>query len=125
MNLSLEKFNEFVGEAYDSLPETTKAKLHNVAILSDYRPTPEQLKKTDKKNGFTLLGLYEGHIQSRRLNFGTVLPDTITLFCEPIAANCRTLEECRQLTLKILKHEIAHHFGSDEIGAHKAEKKVS
>jgi predicted Zn-dependent protease with MMP-like domain len=36
---------------------------------------------------------------------------------------CASLEECKKLIDKTLKHEIAHHFGSDESGARKAEKK--
>lgn len=123
MNISQEKFEVLVAEALDNLPERFKERMHNVAILIEDFPSREQLGKTGKNNQYSLLGLYEGFIQSRRLNFGVVLPDRITIFRVPIMQSCSTEEECRKRVEDTVKHEIAHHFGSDEKGARRAEKK--
>lgn len=120
MNISEEKFEEMMGEVIDNLPDKFKEKLHNVAILAQDFPTTEQMKKVKAHSEYSLLGLYEGHVQSRRLNFGAVLPDKITIFRVPIMQSCKDEEECRQRVENTLRHEIAHHFGSDEKGARKA-----
>lgn len=123
MVISKEKFEELVGKAIDNLPEKFAEKMHNVAIIVADFPTDEQLGKAGKKEKYSLLGLYEGFIQSRKINFGAVLPDRITIFRVPIMQSCGTEEECKKRVEDVVKHEIAHHFGSDEKGARKAEKK--
>ena len=122
MNIPPEQFEKIVEEALDNLPDKFKAKLHNVAIVIADFPTSEQLGKTKKDNKYSLLGLYEGVIQSRRLNFGVVLPDKITIFRVPLMQTSNNLEECKKNIVDTVKHEIAHHFGSDEKGARKAAK---
>jgi predicted Zn-dependent protease with MMP-like domain len=123
MTLSNEQFEELVGEALDSLPENFKDRMNNVAILVEDFPSKEQTKKLHLGSEYALFGLYEGHIQSKRLNFGPVLPDKITIFRKPILQSCATFVECRQRVTNTVRHEIAHHFGSDERGARKAGKR--
>jgi len=120
--MSKEKFEELVSAALDSLSEKFKKKLHNVAILIEDFSSKEQTKKMKLGNQYALLGLYEGVIQSRRLNYGPVLPDRITIFKEPILLSCGSENECRERIVNTVRHEIAHHFGSDEKGARKAGK---
>ena len=72
------------------------------------------------RRGIILLGLYEGYHQSKRLDVGPVFPDRITLFKKPMESICKTEEELKNQVLKTVRHEIAHHFGSDEKGAQKA-----
>jgi predicted Zn-dependent protease with MMP-like domain len=123
MNIPQEQFEKIVSEALDNLPEKYKAKMHNVAILVEDFPTREQLGKTKNSNQYSLLGLYEGFIQSRRLNFGPVLPDKITIFRVPLMQTSDNIEECKKNIIDTVKHEIAHHFGSDEKGARRAAKR--
>jgi predicted Zn-dependent protease with MMP-like domain len=125
MNIPQEQFEKIVSEALDNLPEKYKAKMHNVAILVEDFPTREQLGKTKNSNQYSLLGLYEGFIQSRRLNFGPVLPDKITIFRVPLMQTSDNIEECKKNIIDTVKHEIAHHFGSDEKGARRAAKRKS
>lgn len=122
MNISDEQFEDLVNEALDSLPQFFKDKLHNVAITIDDKPTTEQLKKIKIGSGSVLYGLFEGYAQARRLNFGAVLPDRITIFRKAILDNCNSEEEIRNQIFSTVKHEIAHHFGSDEVGARQAAK---
>ncbi|HOZ55655.1 MAG: Possibl zinc metallo-peptidase [Parcubacteria group bacterium ADurb.Bin316] len=122
MNIPQEQFEKIVEEALDNLPNKFKEKMHNVAIVIADFPTSEQLGKTKKYNKYSLLGLYEGVIQSRRLNFGVVLPDKITIFRVPLMQTSSNTEDCKKNIIDTVKHEIAHHFGSDEKGARKAAK---
>jgi predicted Zn-dependent protease with MMP-like domain len=122
MNLNEDKFEELVSEAIDSLPKNFKDKMNNVAIIIEDFPTKEQTKKLHLGSEYSLFGLYEGHIQSRRLNFGVVLPDKITIFRKPIMQSCSNEIECQKQIFNTVRHEIAHHFGSDEKGARNAAK---
>lgn len=123
MKISLEQFEKLVGEAIDSLPEKIGKKLNNVAIFASDQPTSEQLKKIRLRSDEGLFGLFEGYCQGKKLNFGPVLPDRITIFRKAISNHCRDEQEIRQQIISTVKHEIAHHFGSDELGARKASRK--
>jgi predicted Zn-dependent protease with MMP-like domain len=47
-----------------------------------------------------------------------VTPDRISIFREPILAICRTEDEVvRQVRVTVV-HEIAHHFGIDDVRLH-------
>jgi len=123
MKISREKFEQLVNKAVESLPEKFKNKLYNVAIFIEDYPTKAQLGKLDKKNNYTLFGLFEGYCQAKRLNFGPVLPDRITIFRQPICKYCSSEREVKQKVINTVKHEIAHHFGSNEDGARRAGRK--
>jgi predicted Zn-dependent protease with MMP-like domain len=121
MQISKIQFEKWITETVDSLPEKFQEKINNLAFFVEDYPTNEQLKKAKllgRKN-IILLGLYEGCHQSKRLNIGPVFPDRITIFKKPIESLCRTGEELKKQISKTVRHEIAHHFGSDEKGARK------
>ena len=120
MNLSDVQFEKIVEEAISSLPAKFKVKINNLALFVEDFATSEQLNKVSLTNPYSLFGLYEGHVQSRRRNVGPVLPDRITIFRQPIIKSCSDKNECRERIISTVKHEIAHHFGSDEEGARKA-----
>lgn len=123
MKISDEKFEFIVAEAIDNLPEKFKVKLNNVAVLIEDYPSPTQLKKLGVKSDYLLFGLFEGFIQSKRLNFGPVLPDRITIFKKAILSQSEDENDLRKRIESTVKHEIAHHFGSDEAGARKASRR--
>ncbi len=124
MVISKQKFEQLVAEAIDNLPDKIKDKLNNVAIIVEDYPTREQLGKTGRgARDYMLLGLFEGYAQAKRLNFGPVLPDRITIFRGPICKYARNEDQVKKQIISTVKHEIAHHFGSDEKGARKASKK--
>jgi len=126
MRLNQEQFSALVEEALDSLPEKILAKLHNVAVVAEDFPSREIKKSMKLKSDWDLLGLFEGFAQARRLNFGPVLPDKITIFRQPILKSAASLDDCRRLIADTVRHEIAHHFGLDEKGARQAaQKKVN
>lgn len=105
-------FEWLVARAVDTLPEEFLTKLENIEIVVEDRPTSGQLDKVGLGHGQTLLGLYEGVPQTRRgTQYGMVLPDKITIFKEPIEAKCTRDAEIKAEIQKVVKHEIAHHFG--------------
>ncbi len=117
MNISKKKFEELVAETIENLPKKFRDKLYNVAIFTEDCPGNEQLKKLGMRRGEALLGLFEGYAQAKRLNFGPVLPDRITIFRQSIRKYCSSEQEIKQKIANTVKHEIAHHFGSGERGA--------
>src|SRR3989338_7851540 len=120
VNLEKEQFEQIVSQVIDSLADKFKAKINNVAIFVEDEPTWEQLKKARLRDGSGLFGLFEGYAQSKRLNFGPVLPDRITIFRRSILRYSFNPEDAKNRIISTVKHEIAHHFGSDEKGASKA-----
>jgi predicted Zn-dependent protease with MMP-like domain len=122
MQSSREQFERWVAEAIDGVPEKFQKRINNLVFFVEDCPTREQLEKVKLlgRHDVILLGLYEGYHQAKRLNTGPVLPDRITLFKKPIENICRTEEELKKQILSTIRHEIAHHFGSDEAGATRA-----
>ena len=107
-----ERFEWFVVKAVEDLPEEFLTRLQNIdAVVEDY-PTSSQVARAGLWHGQTLLGLYEGVPQTRRGgHYGLVPPDKITIFQKPIEARCRNNTEIIAEIQRIVKHEIAHHFG--------------
>ena len=114
--MNQEEFEQLVAKAIDDLPDEFLTRLENIDVVVEESPTRTQLKKSGLGRNETLLGLYEGVPQTNRgSHYGMVLPDKITIFQKPIEAQCRVDAEVYAEIRRVLKHEIAHHFGiSDE-----------
>jgi predicted Zn-dependent protease with MMP-like domain len=109
-----EKFEDLVARAVETLPEEFQEKLTNIDIVVEDAPSRSQLQQARLGKGFTLLGLYEGiPLTSRHSNYGMVPPDKITIFQKTIEAACPSQAEgeIRTEIQKVVRHEIAHHFG--------------
>jgi predicted Zn-dependent protease with MMP-like domain len=107
-----ERFEQLVLRAVESLPEEFRERLDNVDIVVADAPTLKQLTKTERKRGETLLGLYEGvPLPERNQGYGFVVPDMITIFQRPIEDMCESDTEIIAEVQKVVRHEIAHHFG--------------
>ena len=122
MEVAKEQFELWVKEAIDNLPEKFFKKINNVAFIVKDEPTKEQLKKAKLNASHILFGLYEGYLQSKKLNLGPVVPDRVTIFRKSITSQHSTREGIRSQIFETIKHEIAHHFGSSEAGARKASR---
>ncbi len=106
-----ENFEMLVARAVQALPDEFLSRLQNIAVVVEDSPTDGQLRRAGISDNDTLLGLYEGVPQTRRgSHYGLVLPDKITLFRKPIEAGCRD-DEIKVTIEKVVRHEIAHHFG--------------
>jgi predicted Zn-dependent protease with MMP-like domain len=120
--LTNEQFEQLVKEGIEAIDERFLQKLKNVEIVIEDDPTPSQLEKL-KLKGSLLFGLYEGVPQTKREQYGQVLPDKITIFKNPIEKVFFRPEDIKKTVKDTVWHEIAHHFGMDEHQVRAAEKK--
>jgi len=106
------RFEWLVAKAIEALPAEFLSRLENVdMVVADY-PTKSQLASVGLSRGQTLLGLYEGvPLTKRSSHYGLVPPDKITIFQKPIEAKCRNNARITDEIQRVVKHEIAHHFG--------------
>jgi len=95
--------DEYVEAALDSLPPELRERMSNVELIVEDEPPPGQ----------PLLGLYQGVPLTRRsAQYGGVLPDKITIYSGPlIRLYGQDRERLRTETIRVVLHEIAHHFG--------------
>ena len=119
-----QRFEELVIAAIEQLPPEFQGKLENVDILVEDWPSKAQIRTLRLGHKGQLLGLYEGIPQTRRGNaYNLVLPDKITIFQKPIEAICHSESEIQAEIGSVVRHEIAHHFGTDEKTIRKIEGK--
>jgi predicted Zn-dependent protease with MMP-like domain len=110
-----QRFQELVAEAISGLPEEFRNKLTNVDVVVADFPSPSQLARARLGRHQTLLGLYQGvPLTKRGRHYGLVAPDKITIFQKPIEAKCRREAEVTAEISRVVRHEIAHHFGIGE-----------
>ncbi len=107
-----ERFEKLVARAIEQLPEEFQNKMANVDVVVSAQPSRSQLVRAGIGNGYTLFGLYEGVPRTRRgLGYGLVPPDKITIFQKPIEAAYRDEQEIATAVARVVRHELAHHFG--------------
>jgi len=117
-------FERLVAEALNDLPETFREKLDNIQVVVEDWPDRETMRLAGVRHPAQFLGFYHGVPQTKRThNYGLVLPDKITIYQRPIEMRCSTAEQVRTTIRRVLRHEVAHHFGLDdarlrEIGAY-------
>ena len=118
------RFEQLVAEALDALPDVFLDKLDNVEVVVEDWPSREVVLRAGVRSAANLLGFYHGVPQTKRThNYGLVLPDKISIYQRPIELRYRTVEQVRATIHRVLRHEIAHHFGINdkrlrEIGAY-------
>ncbi|MBN1176523.1 MAG: metallopeptidase family protein [Dehalococcoidales bacterium] len=106
------KFEWLVAQAMEDLPEEFQERLENIDVVVADLPTREQLRALGGRRGETLLGLYEGVPLTRRTHgYGFVIPDKVTIFQKPIESICKNDAEIIAEVQRVVRHEIAHHFG--------------
>jgi predicted Zn-dependent protease with MMP-like domain len=118
------EFEQLVSRAVGVLPDEFTAKLENIDIVVEDWPTADQLRRAGLGHGETLLGLYQGvPLTKRGQHYGLVPPDKITIFQKSIEAKCsqRGTEITAEIA-RVVKHEIAHHFGISDAQLDQIEK---
>jgi predicted Zn-dependent protease with MMP-like domain len=96
------RFDDLVSDALDAIPPELAGAFDNVVILVEDRH-PEEAD---------LLGLYEGvALTERDSSYAGSLPDTITIYREPLLEMCESDAEVVEEVKITVIHEIAHHFG--------------
>ncbi len=107
-----EQFTLLVRRAIDELSPEHIAALEHVAILVSDLPTTEQARKLQLRGDQLLLGLFEGVPRTQRSGYESgLLPDTITIFKQPLLAISRNDDELYSRVKRTVWHEIAHYFG--------------
>lgn len=116
VHVSLERFEQLVADALDSIPPELGDELENVAVVVEEWPTPEQL---DGRAG-TLLGLYEGVPLTDRgpLSYAGVMPDHITVFRGPLCELAHDEADLAEQVRVTVLHEVGHYFGMDDDHLH-------
>ena len=110
--MNREEFERLVAKAVESLPGEFAARLENVDVVVEDYPSRGQINRAGLHPGHTLLGLYEGVPRTRRGSYyGLVPPDKITIFQKPIEEQCRYEAGIVDEIQRVVRHEIAHHFG--------------
>ena len=118
-----EEFETLVIRAIETLPAEFQSKLENVDIVVEDWPDPQQLRQLKLRHSTQLLGLYEGIPQTARgRGYNLVLPDKITIFQKPIEAKCRSAKEIEAEIGRVVRHEIAHHFGIGDSTLYRIER---
>lgn len=120
--MNREKFEKLVNEGIGAIPKRFLEKLDNVDICIEGQPSSFQLKKLRAREGSLIFGLYEGIPKTKRVHYGQVLPDKITIFKKPIERVASTPEEIKAIVKRVIRHEIGHHFGFNEKDIRKLEK---
>jgi predicted Zn-dependent protease with MMP-like domain len=124
VQVTLMEFHELVSEAMEALPPIFVRHLDNVDVVVEDWPSPQVMRQAGVLSPAQLLGFYHGVPRTNRtLGYNLVPPDKISLYRRPIEMRCRTLTDLRRMVGRVLRHEIAHHFGIDddrlrEIGAY-------
>jgi predicted Zn-dependent protease with MMP-like domain len=107
-----QRFEELVLEAVEALPQPFRDRLANIDIEVRDWASPGELRSARVRVGGTLLGLYVGIPQTRRGDrYNLALPDRIFIFQGPIERLCHSDDEVRERVGRVIRHEIAHHFG--------------
>ncbi|MEV0971764.1 metallopeptidase family protein [Microtetraspora glauca] len=108
IDLPLDRFEELVSEALDTIPPGLAKVMDNVVVVVvDDPPEPG------------LLGLYTGIPLTERGDwYSGVLPDRIEIYRNPTLEICQTPEEVVEEVRITVVHEIAHHFGIDDDRLH-------
>jgi predicted Zn-dependent protease with MMP-like domain len=124
IKIARDKFEQLVWDAVDELPAGLRARINNLEIEVQYRPTEDDLEYSDLDDPTDLFGLYRGvPLTERDTHYDLALPDLITIYQHAHELECDTLPRLREEIRRTVRHEIAHHFGIsderlDELGAY-------
>jgi predicted Zn-dependent protease with MMP-like domain len=112
-----------VAQAVDDLPAQFRDAMENVEIVVEDWPDAQTMQRAGVGHRAELLGFYHGVPLTRRgQNYTMVLPDRISIYRAPIVMRCQRWDQVREMVGRVVRHEVAHHFGIDderlrEIGA--------
>ena len=113
--VELNDFEQWVDEAIAGLPAYFRERMDNVAITVEDWADYATLRAAGLRRPDELLGFYHGiPLTKRTSGYVLVAPDKISIYCQPILMQCRTLQQAQALTHRVVRHEVAHYFGIDD-----------
>jgi predicted Zn-dependent protease with MMP-like domain len=116
--MNADEFESIVVEALDALPPEFARYLTNVEVQIERRPLREHRRAAGIRPWQTLYGLYQGVPLVDRQGGEPMLPDTITIFQEPLERDFRGRDQLRAQVRRTVLHEIAHFFGISDDRLH-------
>ncbi len=110
----LSPFERLVREALATIPTEFHEKMENVLVRVQYEPGEEVMDRVGVKEGYTLLGLYEGVPLTTYGQARMPQPEIITIYERTIVEYCHgDPDRIRRQVRHTVLHEVAHHFGID------------
>jgi predicted Zn-dependent protease with MMP-like domain len=110
----LTPFELLVQEALATIPSEFQERMENMFVRVVYEPGIEVLRRVGTKEGYTLLGLYEGVPLTAYGRQYSAHPETITIYQRTIERYCHgDPDRIREQVRRTVLHEVAHHFGID------------
>ncbi|BAC19537.1 hypothetical protein HMPREF0290_0138 [Corynebacterium efficiens YS-314] len=107
--VSDERFEEMVDDAFDQVPQKFLDNMRNVVVLiDDYNPDSRHI-----------LGLYSGTALPNRVFGHGGLPDSITIYKSALQDHCHSEEQLAEQVRVTVLHEVGHYFGLDEDDLHR------
>jgi predicted Zn-dependent protease with MMP-like domain len=122
--MTRERFTELVEEALRDIPRRFRRAMKNVAVVVEDEPPPALLEELEIEPPDTLFGLYQGTpLTERSWSHGNALPDRISIYQQPIEAECADDDEIRECVAETVIHEFGHYFGLSEEEIEEIEEK--
>jgi predicted Zn-dependent protease with MMP-like domain len=110
----LSPFEKLVREALATIPTEFHEQMENVLVRVQYEPGDEVMHRVGIKEGYTLLGLYEGVPLTAYGQARLPHPEMITIYERSIVEYCHgDPDRIRRQVRHTVLHEVAHHFGID------------
>ncbi len=107
-------FERLVREALATIPTEFHEQMENVLVRVQYEPGEEVTQRVGMKEGYTLLGLYEGVPLTSYGQARVPHPEIITIYERTIVDYCHgDPDRIRRQVQHTVLHEVAHHFGID------------
>lgn len=111
-----EAFEQLVADAWAAVPQQFQARMDNVDLVIEEWPDPATLRRAGVRHPAQLLGFYQGvPLPKRGARYNLRLPDKISLYRQPILLRARDRNELAAMITRVLRHEIAHYFGIDDL----------
>jgi predicted Zn-dependent protease with MMP-like domain len=122
--MTRERFTQLVEEALHDIPRRFRNAMRNVAVVVEDAPPTALLEELEIEPPDTLFGLYQGTpLTERSWGYGNALPDRISIYQQPIEAECADDDEIRTCVAETVIHEFGHYFGLSEEEIEEIEEK--
>jgi predicted Zn-dependent protease with MMP-like domain len=122
--MTRQRFTQLVEEALHDIPRRFRNAMRNVAVVVEDAPPTALLEELEIEPPDTLFGLYQGMpLTERSWGYGNALPDRISIYQQPIEAECADDDEIRTCVAETVIHEFGHYFGLSEEEIEEIEEK--
>jgi len=110
------EFEKLVARQWRRVPEAFRDKVSNLSLQVEDWADGETLASVGFEHPEELLGFYSGWpLPERGHDYGSCLPDVITLYQRAIEEEARISDDpLEQVIRETLVHELAHYFGFSE-----------